>query len=274
LAWHDNWCSESPLSNKLTPRQINSAGFSFDSKVAELFLNDEWIWPSDWVRRLPGLTNVPKLTNSVDSIVWKDRNGKFRDFSVHMVWEDIRPRQLSVDWCDLVWFSYCIPRHAFILWLAFKQRLKTQDLILQWDVNPHIDVLFPFCNTQPDSHAHLFFDCSFSTQVWNCVVQKAGLLQRPASWEMIVDRLKPRARKKSMQNVIDKLIFAASVYYIWQERNKRLFTKLSRPVNVLAELILSTVRLKMLTFKYKRTANVERLMDAWDLPVLLVKPTS
>nr|XP_043625569.1 uncharacterized protein LOC122596994 [Erigeron canadensis] len=141
---------------------------------------------------------------------------------------------------------------------------------MQWDVNPDVDMLCPFCKLQPDSHSHLFFECDYSMQVWKSVYMKAGLQQRSSDWNVIIQQLLPKARRKSMQNVLDKLLLAASVYFIWQERNARLFMQGSRNVNGVAEQILSTIRLKLLTFRYKRSAHVERLLAAWDLPVLLL----
>nr|XP_043633182.1 uncharacterized protein LOC122604356 [Erigeron canadensis] len=187
-SWHDNWCEDSPLYCKITSRQITAVGFYIQSKVADLIINNEWILSSDWTRLLPSLPNAPTLTNDEDTIHWRDRNGDKQVFSISVVWDDIRPRHNIVDWCDLVWFNHCIPKHAFILWLVFKERLKTQDMLLQWNVNPNIDLLCPFCKAQSDSQVHLFFDCSYSTQVWNRVVQKTGLPSRPSSWSLIIAR--------------------------------------------------------------------------------------
>ena len=270
FAWFDNWCAESPLFDRLTPRLINSSDLSLNSKVSDLVINGDWRHPCDWKNRFANTLIPPVLNDSTDLWFWKDRNGIDQNFSAHMVWEDIRPRAVEISWCNIVWYNYCIPKHAFILWLAFRNRLKTQDMLLNWTTIPVSELLCPLCSQQHDSRSHLFFECNYSSQVWLRVAQKAGLQPRPCQWDQIVTRLIPRAKKKSAQNVIDKLIFAATVYYVWQERNARLFKKVSRPIEVVAEAILSTVRLKMMTFKYKRTSNVERFLDAWDLPVLLI----
>nr|XP_043625578.1 uncharacterized protein LOC122597003 [Erigeron canadensis] len=237
--WYDNWCNNSPLHEKFSPREISSAGFSTDTKVGQLVRDGHWNVPLHWTNRVALFASAPTLSPNADGWFWKDKDGASRHFSVNVVWEDLRPRHDSVDWNRLVWFNFCIPRHEFILWLAFRQRLKTQDKLMQWDV-------------------------------WNKVNQKAGLNNRSCNWNLLVHRMLPVARKKTMENVIDKLIFAASVYFIWQERNSRLFMKTTRSSDVLADLIFFTVRMKMLTFKYKRKAHLERLIAAWDLPVSLL----
>lgn len=48
----------------------------------------------------------------------------------------------TVSWKDLVWFSNAIPKHSFILWLAIRNRLLTQDRVQFWDNMGDVGVLF------------------------------------------------------------------------------------------------------------------------------------
>ncbi|GJX83513.1 zinc finger, CCHC-type containing protein [Tanacetum coccineum] len=73
------------------------------------------------------------IPNSIDRLIWKSLDGMDNEFYVASVWDNIRPRGTSFDGHDVVWFTYCIPRHAFNLWLFIKRKLKTQDLLRQWD---------------------------------------------------------------------------------------------------------------------------------------------
>nr|XP_043619808.1 uncharacterized protein LOC122591613 [Erigeron canadensis] len=113
--WYDNWCSSSQLFDKFSPREIASAGFSIDTKVGHLARDGQWNVPQQRLHRIDLFTSAPIMSNAADSWYWGDRDGVERPFSVNVVWEDIRPRNTSTIWCDLAWFNYCIPRHAFIL---------------------------------------------------------------------------------------------------------------------------------------------------------------
>nr|GEW21080.1 putative reverse transcriptase domain, reverse transcriptase zinc-binding domain protein [Tanacetum cinerariifolium]GEW21164.1 putative reverse transcriptase domain, reverse transcriptase zinc-binding domain protein [Tanacetum cinerariifolium] len=56
------------------------------------------------------------------------------------------------------------------------RKLKTQDKLRQWDVGKSVDLnllMCPLCKAVPDSHEHLFFECSFSSKVWKLVTRKA-----------------------------------------------------------------------------------------------------
>nr|XP_043629873.1 uncharacterized protein LOC122601171 [Erigeron canadensis] len=75
--------------------------------------------------------------------------------------------------------------------------------------------------------------------------------------------------EKKVQNnirmVVSKLVLAASVYYIWQERNYRLFKKRERNGDELCKNIKYNVRLKMLALKVKKSRNMIIMADKWDL---------
>ncbi|PWA77019.1 hypothetical protein CTI12_AA226990 [Artemisia annua] len=87
-------------------------------------------------------------------------------------------------------------------------------------------------NEVEDSHEHLFFECHFSSQVWSSVKVKAGLHQVSDLWDSIVNE------KLSLEQLVDT--------------------------------IMATVRLKLLSVRFKKLSRVERVMDEWDLPTSLM----
>ncbi|GJU75179.1 reverse transcriptase zinc-binding domain-containing protein [Tanacetum coccineum] len=269
--WLDRWCSLSPLSGIISARDIHRAGFSMTSKLSEVSHIDQWVWPHEWYLKYPSLSTIdvpPTLMDSLDTLEWR-HVGLSKPFTVMNVWEAIWPRGDDIHWCDVVWFSQCIPRHAFDLWLVIKRKLKTQDNLRQWDVSSDTNLnLFqcPLCVSQPDSHDHLFFECVYSLQVWNQIEVLAGLSQVSASLNSIVDYLIPISKRRSARGIVAKLVFAASSYFIWQERNYRLFKNQKRSPNQLVNCSKNTVRLKLLTCTFKKTRNVMARMHLWKLP--------
>ncbi|GJU20705.1 hypothetical protein Tco_1154047 [Tanacetum coccineum] len=65
---------------------------------------------------------------------------------------------------------------------------------------------------------------------------------------------------------VTQLVIAASAYYIWQERNWRLFKNSKRKPIQICECIQSSVRLKLLSCKLKKSKNGERMARLWELP--------
>ncbi|XP_021996310.1 uncharacterized protein LOC110893512 [Helianthus annuus] len=86
-----------------------------------------------------------------------------------------------------------------------------------------------------------------------------------SKWQEIVEWLLARARSKSARNYIAKILVAAAVYFIWQERNARTFMNQLRPPEKLSEIILNTVRYKLMGAKLRDTSNVRRLLEDFTL---------
>nr|GEU49764.1 retrotransposon Gag domain, retroviral aspartyl protease [Tanacetum cinerariifolium] len=64
---------------------------------------------------------------------------------------------------------------------------------------------------------------------------------------------------KSSRSVIAKLVMAVMAYFVWQERNVRLFKNSKRSVNQVIEVIFSSVRLKLLSCRLKKSKDADHL---------------
>ncbi|GKD66487.1 hypothetical protein Tco_1308595 [Tanacetum coccineum] len=150
-----------------------------------------------------------------------------------------------------------------------RNSLRTRDRLTQWDVGVNTDlslICCALCDSQPDSHAYLFFECPFSTKVWSYVRGLTGMDFVPPNLHDILLYLHPICNKRTALSVFGKLILAASSYYIWLERNNRLFKKGKRSPEEIRDIIIVTVRLKLTTFRFKKTAmgpKGERLSLVW-----------
>ncbi|KAJ0599776.1 putative RNA-directed DNA polymerase [Helianthus annuus] len=269
-AWFDYWCDLGPLCDFLSPRTITNADFKLDDSVANVFSLGTWRWPMAWRDPFPVLIHLDQVhlnPTKQDRLLWKD-GSDLTEFSSSTIWHSIRYKEPEVNWCNIVWFSQCIPRHAFMMWLVIKGKLLTQDKILKWDFSRRKNMNMMcclLCYENFDSHPHLFFECKFSFQVWHTVRQKVGMLTVSPKWRDIVEWLLARARSKSAVIYVAKLLVAAASYFIWQERNARLFKNQLRPPEMVSEIILKTVRYKLMGAKLKNTANVRKLLGDWEI---------
>nr|GEV15018.1 hypothetical protein [Tanacetum cinerariifolium] len=67
--------------------------------------------------------------------------------------------------------------------------------------------------------------------------------------------------------ILSRLVVAATSYYIWLERNGRLFKKNTLSPDQIVEVILSMVRLNSVTFKFKKMPTWSHLLlDQWKIP--------
>ncbi|GJS75176.1 hypothetical protein Tco_0725057 [Tanacetum coccineum] len=222
----------------LSHRDINREGFHLRTCVADLITNDTWNWPQTWITKAPMLLQVPvpSIVDSYeDTTRWRDSNGTLSDFSIRKAWDVIRPRGDVVLWHRIVWFSHCIPRHAFHLWLVMRNNLKTQDKLRQWDV-------------------------------WLRVRGLAGMDTVSPNLHDIIAWLQPMARNRTTQSIFGKLILVAVSYFIWIERNNRLFKNSRRYPKEVIDIIMVRVHLKFITFRFKNTSMVNQLLARWKMP--------
>ncbi|GJV13663.1 protein LAZ1, partial [Tanacetum coccineum] len=150
-----------------------------------------------------------------------------------------------IDWYHVIWFPHCIPRHAIHMWLVIKEKLKTQDRLRQWDVGPSIDLnplRCPLCDMGPDSHSHLFFECSFASQVWFQVRASTSMSSVPS-------------------RLVDVLAF------LIQSKGALVSNKKKSTADQIVQFITSLVRTKLVTFKFKKMSTGSRLLlDQWKIP--------
>ncbi|GJV21152.1 uncharacterized protein Tco_1370172 [Tanacetum coccineum] len=270
--WFDKWTDPCPLREMLTVRNIVRSNFSLLDMVSDLISNGSWRWPHDWSSRFPNVVNVPvlEINNDLDDkIVWRDGRGVFQCFSVAGAWDSLWLRADVVDWYHVIWFPHCIPRHAIHMLLMIKEMLKTQDRMRQWDVGPSIDLNLlkcPLCDMVLDSHSYLFFKCSFVSQVWFQVRALTGMSSVPPRFVDVLAFLIP-SKGSLVSNVISWNVLAATTYCLWNEQNSRLFKKKKSIADQIVQHITSLVRVKLVTFRFKRIIVGSRLLlDQWKIP--------
>ncbi|XP_071687058.1 uncharacterized protein [Rutidosis leptorrhynchoides] len=219
---------------------VHQEGFDLSFSVKDLIHHNGMVWPTNWLNQFSQLTNIvtPILSNEQDVIKWRDSNGNLKDFSN-------------------------TPKHAFIMWLLMGENLKTQDKPKHWEVAANCVLVCSSCDQVPDSHDHLFFTCSFSRHVWHQVNKHMEFPIFSDSWKDFSLIVSPFAKRNIGRIIVIKLLFVASVYFLWQERNNRIFKKKTRSIDQVYKAIYSKVWLKLMTIKWRLTPKTLRLKADW-----------
>ncbi|PWA53131.1 reverse transcriptase zinc-binding domain-containing protein [Artemisia annua] len=135
----------------------------------------------------------------------------------------------------------------------------------------NVDTLCPLCNDVDETHAHLFFPCRFSKIIWDNLKILCKLDNVSCIWAEIVSGISIRTANNSLWSVIQRLVFGAAVYYIWQERNLRLFQKKFRSEEAVFKIIVDIVRHKLLSLRIKRSVESVKAADIWKIPLMSSK---
>ncbi|GJS48186.1 hypothetical protein Tco_0598307 [Tanacetum coccineum] len=121
-----------------------------------------------------------------------------------------------------------------VYWIDSYNVLATQDRIAKW--NGQISTECPLCKKEKDSHEHFIMTSLSQTKV-----------------------------NKNIGKVIARIALAAAVYFIWQERNWRIFKQEDRSVEL--KIITDNIRLRLMSLKVKQTSTVIKVAEAWNLQV-------
>lgn len=106
------------------------------------------------------------------------------------------------------------------MWLAYLEKLKTGDKLVEKGIIEPQHALCPFCSLEMESNSHILFSCMFSWSIWMHILEWwgiKGVLQINCdSFGMEWCGLMKIKRWKKLWN----LIFGCVIWSIWFERNK------------------------------------------------------
>lgn len=120
-----------------------------------------------------------------------------------------------------------------------------------------------FCQQQLDSVDHLFFNCQYSTVVLSHFRTKGYCNITHNSWEDFIEKAANTWKGKSIHVVVNKLIFSALIYFLWQERNWRLFQNSRRSSVQLIGSIEENIRFKIMGLKLRDNSRVRKVLQDW-----------
>lgn len=121
------------------------------------------------------------------------------------------------------------------------------------------------CSSNIETHRHLFFDCPFSNMVWQSVSLKVPIRWPRLDWFLFLRWAMVRLKKKDDPVfLVARITFAACVYFIWYERNRRIFDKSSVSEDKVAREIWDSVRSR-LGFLNSLKALPDHIKDIWGL---------
>nr|GEW73138.1 RNA-directed DNA polymerase, eukaryota, reverse transcriptase zinc-binding domain protein [Tanacetum cinerariifolium] len=118
-------------------------------------------------------------------------------------------------------------------------------------------------------------DGTFSVRDARCIIDSKILpyLAPSTVWDKNIP-LKffiPSSKGSPASSIIGRLVLAATCYFIWRERNSRLFKKKLKTYDQIYDDIVVYVRLKVLTFRFKKNyMRVRNIIDKWKLSRLVI----
>lgn len=242
--WYDRWSDRGVIMDLLGDRGIVDMGIRRDATVEEAVQRNKrrGRYRSPILNEIEAELNTLKeqICNSVeDTSLWRESGFK-SNFSTYETWRLVRETKTQCDWAKGIWFSQATPKFSFITWLAMLNRMSTMDRVSRW--NQEVDTVYVLCKNAPESRDHLYFECSFSSQVWEHLVK--GILRNDytTDWHAVVRLINDQSVEKKKIFCI-RYAFQTYVYSLWRERNKIKLDDKPMPLPALKK-ILDLVRAK------------------------------
>ncbi|GKB27910.1 aspartic peptidase, partial [Tanacetum coccineum] len=168
---------------------------------------------------------VERVTNRIGD--WKNKSLSFAGRL--QLWASVLviPKSIILDiqhqirgflWCNgelkrgklkVAWDILCLPKCEGGLGIrsleSFNIALMTTHI---WNIVTNNESLWP------DSHAYLFFECSFPSSIWMAIRHLAGIEMVASNFQDIVSYLLPSFHRRTTKSITGRLLVAAATYFI------------------------------------------------------------
>ncbi|XP_020240823.1 uncharacterized protein LOC109819494 [Asparagus officinalis] len=206
--------------------------------------NDSWMWRQLLRVRDLIMRNFGNVNNLQRVINGCHNNGKIQ---ISSVYHAISHSTADAPWSNTVWGGLHYPKHSVILWLVILSRLLTKDRLCRMGIlNSNQCVLCASSTSQLESCRHLFFECLYTSDVWNKMMVWLDYTWRSCNWDHVIDRYTNNLRGFGFMKKLKRMILSATVYWIWKERNMRIFQQRSRSSDQLVREVKILILQKVL----------------------------
>lgn len=134
------------------------------------------------------------------------------------------------------------------------------DRVARWSQS--VDTICVLCKTVQETRDHLFFECTYSSQLWSSLVK--GILKETYTneWNDIVIWISD-VKMERMRLFCIRYAFQIALYTLWRERNKVRHEEKLMPIEVLKKLVDKGVRNKLSLMRSKGVRGMEKGLQFW-----------
>ncbi|XP_023637566.1 uncharacterized protein LOC111830212 [Capsella rubella] len=240
--WYDDWSHMGRLVELVDARVVIDMGIGWGKSLA-------WAWSrrrrrhrSDLLNSIEETLYLKSLTRTDqrDVALWKAANDSYKPrFSTKDTWNHIRTASSRVAWGKGVWFSHATPKFTFCVWLAVHDRLPTGEKMVKWSRG--LSGICEFCQQDVETRDHLFFACSYASEIWASTAKGLLLSHYTTDWTRLI-ALISTPHQDRVHTFLLRYAFQAVVYGIWRERNCRRHGNAPIPPPQLTKMIDKQVR--------------------------------
>ncbi len=246
--WHSRWVGHTLFRNHFPTLFATSSlkNLSVNNWVLRLGSLHNFRFPASIAVGGSELLDLREIISSInfepspDNIVWRwDKDGRF---SVRSAYNFIVFDGVDDNTVRHLWRIKIPPKVKLFLWLATRNRIMTADNLTRrgW-VGPSMCCL---CGSASETLEHLFFTCSFASEVWSWNLWGEQRLLNAllgSGGGLAIRWLRARATVMGRRKQLLDLCVGATCWEIWIERNQRIFGDKSRGGHVCGTAVESSI---------------------------------
>ncbi|XP_020254023.1 uncharacterized protein LOC109831093 [Asparagus officinalis] len=165
------------------------------------------------------ITEIP-ISGQKDQWVWLPAISG--NFSFASAWDQVRTPYNMFELYNVIWFPSANPKMACCLIKSLYNRLATRDRLSKFGISSVEDCVL--CIGEKETRDHLFFQCPFTAFIWKLCKLKLQLditVIQDLRTEAL--HIQQKFKVKDRTYKLARLVLSATLWHIWQERNRRIF---------------------------------------------------
>ncbi|GJS25015.1 hypothetical protein Tco_0453647 [Tanacetum coccineum] len=108
-------------------------------------------------------------------------------------------------------------------------------------------------------------ESSSETKIWGKLNEKMNIDSIPKDWRSIIEKVAAYPCNNAIRIVLRRIILATAVYYIWRERNSRIFADVKMSTVDDLKKIVGCIRLQLQCLNVKKTSQVCKVAQEWNV---------
>ncbi|XP_019235449.1 PREDICTED: uncharacterized protein LOC109215792 [Nicotiana attenuata] len=181
---------------------------------------------------------------------------KMNQCSVKLIYHRLRGRIDKVSWRRVVCHNTGCPRWIFVLTMTAHDKLYTRDRLQRWGIQ--VDQECILCKRASETIQHLFFECPYANALWSKLLVWQGIKRSVYGWDEELRWVEKWTKRKNTAAELYKMALAATVYYVWQERNVRIFQAKARGWEIISKPIIQEIHCRSNKYIEKILHSLDR----------------
>ncbi|XP_019097493.1 PREDICTED: uncharacterized protein LOC109131247 [Camelina sativa] len=195
-----------------------------------------------------------------DVSLWQCKEGVYQaQFSTKATWQLLRVHRPIMEEHKGIWFPHATPKYAFITWLVVKNRIATGERMQHWHHSANTGCIF--CGYPMESREHLFFQCPYSSQVWEALMKKFLAGNFTNRWQEVMSLLIGSVLAKKRRLVVG-YVFQNTIHSLWRERNEQHHGETPSMVLKLVTFIDKNIRNRLSSIKDDGGSSIQLWFEA------------